>query len=154
MKNKERATDIGTAERRVLQPQVARKMARMNATKKAEFEKGVHQEVERVVYAAKRRYVRRQEKLDEVGVFHPEANAHRCVRFPAHNVVLAVCSQTRRIDAGTTARSSSSESYRRRNQFSRYVHMYVYSTVVVPSVCSAHEEQPEDCVAIVNFYRN
>lgn len=77
MQNKERATDIGTAERRVLQPQVARKMARMNATKKADFEKQVHQEVERVVIAAKRRYVRRQEKLDEAGVFHPEANAHR-----------------------------------------------------------------------------
>lgn len=79
MKSKERETDIGNAERRVLQPQVARKMARMNATKKADFEKRVHQEVERVVYAAKRRYVRRQEKLDEAGVFHPEANAHRCV---------------------------------------------------------------------------
>lgn len=81
MKNKERAADIGKAERRVLQPQVARKMARMNATKKADFEKKVHQEVERVVYAAKRRYVRRQENLDEAGVFHPEANAHRCVTF-------------------------------------------------------------------------
>lgn len=79
MKTKERATDIGTAERRVLQPQVARKMARMNATKKADFEKQVQQEVERVVIAAKRRYIRRQEKLDEAGVFHPEANAHRCV---------------------------------------------------------------------------
>lgn len=79
MKIKERATDIGTAERRVLQPQVARKMARMNATKKADFEKQVQQEVERVVIAAKRRYIRRQEKLDEAGVFHPEANAHRCV---------------------------------------------------------------------------
>lgn len=79
MKNKERATDIGAAERRVLQPQVARKMARMNAAKKANFEKQVQQEVEGVVIAAKRRYVRRQEKLDEAGVFHPEANAHRCV---------------------------------------------------------------------------
>lgn len=79
MKNKERAADIGKAERRVLQPQVARKMARMNVTKKADFEKKVQQEVERVVYAAKRRYVRRQEKLDQAGVFHPEANAHRCV---------------------------------------------------------------------------
>lgn len=79
MKHKERAADIGKAERRVLQPQVARRMARMNATNKAKFEKQVQQEVERVVYAAKRRYVRRQEKLDEAGVFHPEANAHRCV---------------------------------------------------------------------------
>ena len=77
MKNKERATDIGAAERRVLQPQVARKMARMNAAKKVDFEKQVYQEVERVVIAAKRRYVRRQEKLDAAGVFHPEANAHR-----------------------------------------------------------------------------
>eukprot|EP00752_Nemacystus_decipiens_P004018 g3681.t1 len=77
MKNKERATDIGTVERRVLQPQVARKMARMNATKKAEFEKQVQHEVERVVIAAKRRYIRRQAKLDDAGVFHPEANAHR-----------------------------------------------------------------------------
>lgn len=77
MKNKEREADIGTAERHVLQPQVARKMARMNATKKVDFEKKVHQEVERVVIDAKRRYVRRQVKLDEAGVFHPEANAHR-----------------------------------------------------------------------------
>lgn len=83
MKNKERATDIGKAERYVLQPHVARKMGRMNATKKADFEKQVHQEVERVVIAAKRRYVRRQEKLDEAGIFHPEANAHRCVDFGA-----------------------------------------------------------------------
>ncbi len=81
MKNKERAADIGTAERRVLQPQVARRMARMNAAKKAEFEKQVQQEVESVVYAAKRRFVRRQAKLDEAGVFHPEANAHRFGRF-------------------------------------------------------------------------
>lgn len=85
MKNKERAADIGKAERRVLQPQVARRMARMNAAKKAEFEKQVQQEVERFVYAAKRRYARRQEKLDEAGVFHPEANAHRCERFSARN---------------------------------------------------------------------
>lgn len=77
MKSKERAADIGKAERRVLQPQVARKMARMNATNKAKFEKQVQEEVERVVYAAKRHYVRRQEKLDEAGIFHPEANAHR-----------------------------------------------------------------------------
>lgn len=81
MKNKERAADIGTAERRILQPQVARRMAQMNAAKKAEFDKQVQQEVERVVYAAKRRFVRRQAKLDEAGVFHPEANAHRFGRF-------------------------------------------------------------------------
>lgn len=79
MKSKERAADIGKAERRVLQPQVARKMSRMNAANKAKFEKQVQEEVEKIVYAAKRRYVRRQEKLDEAGVFHPEANAHRCI---------------------------------------------------------------------------
>ncbi|CAM9766919.1 unnamed protein product, partial [Hapterophycus canaliculatus] len=77
MKSKERATDIGKAERCILQPQLARKMARMSAAKRTEFEKHVEQAVEQIVYGAKRRYVRRQEKLDEAGVFHPEANAHR-----------------------------------------------------------------------------
>lgn len=100
MKNKERATDIGTAERRVLQPQIARKMARMTGAKKADFEKQVHQEVERVVLAAKRRYIRRQEKLDEAGVFHPEANAHRCVNLGTrHAPGSTVCSQARNLDA-------------------------------------------------------
>lgn len=80
MKSKERAADIGKAERRVLQPQVARRMARMNATNKVRFERQVQQEVESIVYEAKRRYVRRQKKLDEAGVFHPEANAHRCAQ--------------------------------------------------------------------------
>lgn len=77
MRNKERAADIGRAERRVLQPEMARRMDRMNAVKRAEFEKQVQQAVERIVYAAKRRYVRRQEKLDDAGIFHPQANAHR-----------------------------------------------------------------------------
>lgn len=77
MKNKERAADIGAVERRILQPRVARKMDRMSAEKRAEFEGRVEAAVERIVYAVKRRYVRRQEKLDEAGVFHPEANAHR-----------------------------------------------------------------------------
>ncbi|CAM9365008.1 unnamed protein product [Ectocarpus fasciculatus] len=77
MRSKERAADIGKAERRVLQPEMARRMDRMNAVKRAEFEKQVQQAVENIVYAAKRRYVRRQEKLDNAGIFHPQANAHR-----------------------------------------------------------------------------
>lgn len=77
MRSKERAADIGKAERRVLQPEMARRMDRMNAVKRAEFEKQVQQAVEEIVYAAKRRYVRRQEKLDDAGIFHPQANAHR-----------------------------------------------------------------------------
>lgn len=86
MKSKERAADIGAAERRVLQPQVARKMARMTTEKKAAFEGRVKEAVERIVYGAKRRYTRRQELLDQTGIFHPEANAHRyaiyvCVCF-------------------------------------------------------------------------
>lgn len=81
MKSKERATDIGKAERCVLQPQLARKMARMSTAKRTDFEKQVEQAVEQIVYSAKRRYVRRQEKLDEAGVFHPEANAHRSAFF-------------------------------------------------------------------------
>ncbi|CAM9242850.1 unnamed protein product [Scytosiphon promiscuus] len=76
MKSKERATDIGKAERCILRPHLARKMARMSTAKRTDFEKQVEQTVEQIVYAAKRRYVRRQEKLDEAGVFHPEANAH------------------------------------------------------------------------------
>lgn len=79
MKSKERAADIGAAERRVLQPQVARRMARMTAEKKAAFEGRVHEAVERIVYGAKRRYTRRQESLDQTGIFHPEANAHRYI---------------------------------------------------------------------------
>ncbi|CAB1108641.1 unnamed protein product [Ectocarpus sp. CCAP 1310/34] len=77
MRSKERAADIGKAERRVLQPEMAHRMDRMNAVKRAEFEKQVQQVVENIVYTAKRRYVRRQEKLDDAGIFHPEANAHR-----------------------------------------------------------------------------
>ncbi|CAM9282411.1 unnamed protein product [Ectocarpus sp. 4 AP-2014] len=77
MRSKERAADIGKAERRVLQPEMARRMDRMNAVKRAEFEEQVQQAVEKIVYAAKRRYVRRQEKLDDAGIFHPQANAHR-----------------------------------------------------------------------------
>lgn len=79
MKSKERAADIGTAERRVLQPQIARRMARMTAEKRAAFEGRVQEAVERIVYGAKRRYTRRQESLDQTGIFHPEANAHRYV---------------------------------------------------------------------------
>lgn len=77
MKSKERAADIGTAERRVLQPQVARRMARMTAEKRVDFDGRVQEAVERIVYGAKRRYTRRQESLDQTGIFHPEANAHR-----------------------------------------------------------------------------
>lgn len=77
MKNKERAADIGSAERRILQPRVARDMDRMNPERRAEFEGRVQMTIERMVYAAKRRYIRRQEKLDEAGIFHPEANAQR-----------------------------------------------------------------------------
>lgn len=81
MKSKEGATDLGKAERCILQPQLARKMARMSTAKRTDFEKQVELAVEQIVYAAKRRYVRRQEMLDEAGVFHPEANAHRSVLF-------------------------------------------------------------------------
>lgn len=77
MKNKEGATDIGKAQRRVLQPQVASRMAQMSAARRAEFEGRVQATVENIVNAAKRRYLRRQKLLDETGVFHPEANAHR-----------------------------------------------------------------------------
>lgn len=77
MINKEREADIGTAERRILQPRLAREIDRMSAAKKVEFDARTKAAVERIVYAAKRRYVRRQEKLDKTGVFHPEANAHR-----------------------------------------------------------------------------
>lgn len=77
MQNKGGATDIGSAERRILQPRVARRMAGMNADRRAEFDRRVEGVVERLVCATKRRYVRRQELLDKTGVFHPEANAHR-----------------------------------------------------------------------------
>lgn len=77
MKNKERAADIGAAERCILQPQIARRMTRMSAEKRADFERRVQQAVEKIVYSAKRRFVRRQVQLDEAGIFHPEANAHR-----------------------------------------------------------------------------
>lgn len=77
MSNKERAADIGRIERRILQPQVARDMDRMGKEKRAEFGGRVQTAVERMVYAAKRRYVLRQEKLDKAGIFHSDANAQR-----------------------------------------------------------------------------
>lgn len=77
MRSKERATDIGTAERRILQPRLARKIDQMTAEQKAEFYGRVEEEIEGIVYTAKHQYVRRQRELDEAGVFHPEANAHR-----------------------------------------------------------------------------
>lgn len=51
----------------------------MTAEKRAAFEGRVQEAVERIVYGAKRRYTRRQESLDQTGIFHPEANAHRYV---------------------------------------------------------------------------
>lgn len=78
MEGKERAADIGTAERQVLRPQAARRMGRMSAEKRADFDGRVKAAVERIVYSVKSKYGRRQEKLDEAGVFHPDANAHRC----------------------------------------------------------------------------
>lgn len=52
-------------------------MGRMSAEKRANFDGRVKAVVERIVYSVKSKYGRRQEKLDETGVFHPDANAHR-----------------------------------------------------------------------------
>lgn len=79
IRDKSREADIGTKERRILQPRVARAMDRMDVEKRAEFAGRVESAIEGMVYASKRRFVRLQEKLDETGIFHPDANAHRCV---------------------------------------------------------------------------
>lgn len=89
MQNKERAADIGRAQRRVLKPHVAREMARMSAEKREHFEKRVYEAVEEIVYAAKRRFIRLQELLDATGIFHPEANAHRLVGAPLYYFCVA-----------------------------------------------------------------
>jgi len=77
MKSKERAAEISAAERRILRPKLARKMARMTCAQKAILARRVKEAVEELVYATKRRYGRRQEQLDRAGIFHPEANAQR-----------------------------------------------------------------------------
>lgn len=77
MKNKERARDIGAAERRILQPRMARKMDSMSADDRLEFDRRVEASIEGLVKTARRHYTKRQQKLDETGVFHPEVNAHR-----------------------------------------------------------------------------
>ena len=94
MKTKERAADVGTAERRILRPNQAMKMALMSSDRRADFERRVQEAVGQITYATKRRYERRQERLDKAGIFHPEANAHRSYRsicFKARKYLVPWC---------------------------------------------------------------